>query len=223
MDTLALAAQRAYSATVGRGAVAIAVTGTSSEAGSSDFAHSFAQAGSDFGKRVLLLSASRTNATNVQCKSDVESVIVMAVRETARLSRLEVPQGTQLHAMLNDSMQLSSVISGWTDAFDTIIIDCPAYGVSNPAIYTPLTATAADAVLLVAMPGTLPRQEFDSICQWVAESGAELSAIILNDKYNPTLAQEMAREAARFRHFWPRFPDMVARRVANFPLLNRYH
>ncbi len=221
MDTLALAAQRAYSATVGRGAIAIAVTGASSEAGSSEFARAVATAGSDFGKRVLLLKACRTTEALGDYKSDLENVKSRAIQETDRLSVLEVPTGTQLHSMLNDSMHLSSVLSGWTGAFDAIIIDCPAYGVAAPAIYTPMTASAADAVLLVTMPGTLPRQEFDAISQWLAESGAELSAIVLNDRHNPTLAQEIVREAGRLKRIWPGFPDFVARKVSAFPLLNR--
>ena len=220
-DTVSLAAQRAYSATVGRGAMAIAITGTSLEAGASDFAMAVAIAGSDFGKRVLLLRASHANADNRPCEPDLESVREMAVRKSDCLSVLEVPHGTRLHSILNDGMRLSAVLASWSDAFDAIIIDCPPFGVASPAIYTPLTALAADAVLMVAMPGTLPSKEFDEICQWLAESGAELSALVLNDHFNPTLGQEIIREAGRLKRIWPRFPDFVARRIARYPLLNR--
>lgn len=223
MDTLALAAQRAYSATVGRGAIAIAVTGTSDEAGSPEFARAIAIAGSNFGKRVLLIKSCRKTDSQCDYGCDLESVKLRAIPETERLSVLEVPTGTELHSKLNDSMQLSSVLSGWTSAFDAIIIDCPAYGVAAPAIYTPMTASAADAVLLVTMPGTLPRQEFDAISQWLAESGAELSAIVLNDRHNPTLAQEIVREAGRLKTIWPGFPEFIARKLTAFPLLNRYN
>ena len=222
-DRLALAAQRAYSATVGRGAMAIAVTGTSIEAGSSEFAKAVARAGSDFGKRVLLLKAGHGTGGNYHCEADLESVMSRAIRETEFLSVLEVPHGTSLHSMLNDSMHLSAVLSGWAEAFDAIIIDCPPYGVVSPAIYTPLTASAADAVLMVAMPGTLPTKEFDEVCQWLAESGAELSALVLNDQFNPTLGQEIIREAGRLRRFWPRFPEIIARQIGRYPLLNRYN
>lgn len=227
-DTLSLAAQRAYSATVGRGATAIAVTGTSVDARSSQFARAIAAAGANFGRRVLLLNATTFMSGTgdfeaCECEADVESVARLATRESERLSVLEVPKGTRLHAMLNDSRHLSKALSGWTGMYDAIVIDCPAYGAVSPPIYTPLTASAVDAVLLVGMPGTLPSQEFEAVCQWLGESGAELSALVLNDQANPTLGQEIIREARRLKRLWPGFTDFVTRQVGKYPLLNRHN
>ena len=221
-DDVNLAAQRAYSATIGRGAIAVTVTGTSVQAEASTLARAMAETGAGFGKRVLLLTANGHEAA-ADIEATPEAVATAARSLGNRLSWLDIPRGSTLHACVNDNKRLVELFSGLSGSFDAVILDSPPYGVENPVIYTPLTAAAFDAVVLVAEPGVHPRQEFEAICSWLSESGGVISAVVLNDAKNPTLAHEINREARRLQRLWPAFPEIVRRMVAAWPQLNSHH
>lgn len=221
-DSISVAAQRAYSATLGRGAIALSVVGTSEDAGASRLAAAIAISGAAFGKRVLLMRAVNTPAS-APLDCDAASLRNAATRIRDRLYLLDVPAGTQLHSLMNDGLKLLAAFADWTSEFDAFVIDCPPYGAEDPALYTPLTASATDAVLLVSTPGAIPREEFDAILKWLKESGADPSAIVFNDRFNPTLGQEMVRETERLRRLSPGLASFVARRIAAWPPLNRHY
>lgn len=220
-ENLGLAAQRAFSATIGRGAVAVAVAGGNLQSGSSEMARAIAEAGANFGRRMLLVRAVPVEETAGDFGIGVECLRARATQLRDRLFLAEVPSGTELHSVLNDSRRLAAIFADWSHEYDGIILDCPAYGDPSPVIYTPMAAAAVDAVLLVTTSGTMPKAKFESLKQWLAESGAQLSAIIINDRFNPTLAQEVVREARRLKRLAPWLPGLVARQTGRFPALNR--
>ena len=222
--SLHLAAQRAWSATLGRGARTLAVTGSEPDAGTAEAAFAIASAGAAFGKRVLLVRAfhSDPGQPSARLETDAQSVIAAARPAGDLLWQLDVPTRTAMHALLNDGQHLPSVIATWLAHFDAIVFDCPPFEAEQPPIYTPLTASAADAVLLVTLPGTSPRAAMDEVLKWLGESGAILSALVLNDRENPTLAQEMIREARRFARLAPGLVRWIERRIGGWTALNTH-
>ena len=221
-DDIHLAAQRAYSVTIGRGAIAVAVTGTSENAGSDNLARTMAETGAGFGKRVLLLTANGLEPGG-DIGASAEAIAAMARPLGNRLWTLDIARGSAFHACANDNKRLVDVFAALASMYDAIILDSPPYGRENPVIYTPLTAAAFDAVILVAEPGVHPRQEFDAICSWLSESGGIISAIVLNDNRNPTLSHEIVREARRLERIWPALPRFMERTIAAWPPLCRHH
>lgn len=219
-----LAAQRAYSATLGRGARTLAVTGSAADAGSADLAGDIAAAAAAFGKRTLLVRAAHAPGAGLGMPlgDDLDSVWQAARPLGDLLWELTVPAGTALHALLNDGQRLPAAMAGWLPRFDTVILDCPPFEADMPALYTPLTASAADAVILVTLPGAAPRAGLEEVLKWLTESGAVVSALVLNDRFNPTLAQEMIREAARFARLAPGLVRYVTRKVNGWTALNMH-
>lgn len=221
-----LAAQRAYSATLGRGARSLAVTGSQPDAGSCGLAEDIAAAGAAFGKRVLLVRA-RLRHSGEPMGEDIATsteAIWKACRTAGNmLWTIDVPAGTELHALLNDGQRLALAVADWLERFDAVVFDCPPFETVQPAIYTPLTASAAEAVVLVTLPGTVPRAGMEEVLKWLTESGAVVSALVLNDRLNPTLAQEMIREARRFQRFLPRLVAWMTRKVEGWAALNMHH
>jgi len=218
-QSVELAAQHAFSATIGRGAVA--VTGTSPDSGASQVARAMAAVGANFGRRTLLIRAVPAVGAPEPRAADVDSVRAAATEVRPRLYEVEAPVGTDLHVVLNDSKRLTDAFAEWAWFFDGIVVDCPAYGEATPPLFTPMTAAAADAVILVGLSGAMPRAIFETVLRWLSQSGATLSALVLNDRHNPTLAHEIIRESRRLRRVLPWLPGFVARRVAAVPALNR--
>lgn len=215
------AAQRAFSATIGRGAASLAVVGVAPEAEAGLFAEAVAAAGAAFGRRILLL---RTLAAGGEIlDGEAEAIAAAAGRAAAGHFVLDVAAGCELHRIVNDTRRLRAVLEGLRTRFDAVVLDCPPFGAVEPALYTPLAAAATEAVLLVALPAVTPGHVFDAVQKWLAESGASIAAVALNDRFNPTLAQELVREAERAQRFAPFLPDFVRRRIAPWGPLNRYH
>lgn len=225
-DSLDSAARRAFSATIGRGAFSVAVTGISPAADAATFAGAIAAAGAAFGRAILLVRVAPIGGgfAGANC---AEANLLDAVTETARqddgVFRFVILPGSPLHCVMNDTKKLGESLGSLRGRFDSVVIDCPSWGTPDPPIHTPLAAAAADMVLLVATPATTARHTFDSVRKWLAESGAELTAIVLNDRFNPTLAQELTREIGRIAVFAPWLANFVRRRVAIWGPLNRYH
>lgn len=219
-STLQNAAQRAFSATIGRGAFSVAVTGVSANADSSALALAMAGAGAAFGRRILAVRA--MSRGGIATDGSAQDVAGTAVRLPDGVFLLDAATGCELHRILNDTRRLRETIDAWRGAFDAVVFDCPPFDAAEPVIYTPLTAAAAEAVLLVALPAATPRPAFDAMCKWLTESGAALDAVVLNDRFNPTLAQELARESRRLKHLAPFLPRL-ARHMARWDQLNRHH
>ncbi|HMQ57551.1 MAG TPA: hypothetical protein PKE65_03290, partial [Rhizobiaceae bacterium] len=104
-----LAAQRAYSATIGRGARSLAVTGSSPKADASEFAFDIAAAGAAFGRRVLLVRARNRDFAALEpapLDANIDSVWAATRQDRQNLFEIVVPAGTALHAVLNDGQRL---------------------------------------------------------------------------------------------------------------------
>ena len=220
-----LAAPRAYSATLGRGAHTLAVTGSQPDAGSAELAFDIAAAGAGFGKRVLLVRA-HLNGPGTVRQGDIgiglDDVRAASKPAANMLWTLDVPAGTSLHALLNDGQGLPAASAEWLGFFDSVVFDCPPFEGPQPALYTPMTASAAEAVLLVALPGAMARGGMEEVLKWLTESGAVVSALVLNDRFNPTLAQEMIREANRLRRIAPGIVRFITRKVEGWAALNMH-
>lgn len=217
-----LGAQRAYSATLGRGAFCVAVTATCPEAGGPDFARAIAEAGADFGKSILLVKASSLVQGGDE-SSLGEDVLTCARQTPAGYLELDVTANGVLHRTLNDSNGLSGLLDGWRVHVDGVVLDLPAFGGAGAGVYTPLAASAATAVLMVGLPGFTESHVMGEAMKWLADSGATLSGLILNDERNPTLAQEILREAGRLRTILPFAPRLAERLVSRWAPLHRHH
>ena len=91
----------------------------------------------------------------------------------------------------------------------------------------PDSQVVLSAVATMMMPATsstaMARVMLKDTLSWATESGGTILAIVVNDRFNPTLAEEMVREAQRVSRMLPFFPRFVAGKAALFPALNRHH
>lgn len=220
--SLNLGAQRAFSATLGRGAFCVAVTSTCPEAGGADFARAMAEAGADFGKRILLIKAASLSPGDDKSPAG-QAVLSCARNADAGHLELHVCANGELHRTLNDNARLASLLEGWRPFLDGVILDLPPFGGAGVGVYAPLAASAAGAVLLIALPGVTESHVMGEALKWLADSGANLSGLVLNDCRNPTLAQEIVREAGRLKNILPFAPRLAERLVARWAPLHRHH
>jgi Mrp family chromosome partitioning ATPase len=110
----------------------------------------------------------------------------------------------------------------WREAHsdrDAIVIDCaPALAGENDSIPGVVAARSADAIVLVGRGGSSTRESID--LAKAALNPAEIVGIIVNGRDQPTVGDEVAREAMRLSRFLPPLGRALAKRARRWSLLD---
>ena len=93
---------------------------------------------------------------------------------------------------------LESYIAGWLDQFDAVIVDTGSFNRDSPALVpAERIVGACDATLLVVLAGSTTEPTVRHTCDRILSAGGSLAGCVLNERYNPSLKQELLRESAR--------------------------
>jgi len=115
--------------------------------------------------------------------------------------------------------RLRHIIETSTANYDCVVVDIAPINELGTRIADGAAAAAAcGQVYIVALAGQIDRASFASCLNLLSASGVVLRGLVLNDRFNPTLAAEMAREAERLRVLSPRLSRWLARKA----LANRF-
>lgn len=215
-------AQRIHAATFAKNMRAIGISAVETEAGSGGLARDIAVTTAGFGKRVMLINAREMSEFGITGNT-AAAFMKGAIASNEGFLDVRIIRGSNAHRTINNAQQLSQLLLELAETVDAIIIDLPAHDEPMPAVYAPITAVAMDAVFLAAMPSLTTALQLGEAISWLTESGAIIAAIVVNDRFNPVLGDEIIREAKRLTRFFPFFPRFIERLVANSPALNRYH
>ena len=138
--------------------------------------------------------------------------------------RLPVRPSAETVYKFRDPATLREVFSEELTRYDAIIIDLAPVPNSDPAaIPGAIGASACDSVLLVGMTGRITRYDLDAAIDALKATNAPLAGIILNDRDNPTLGAEIAREARRIERFLPRLSRSIQKVANRVRLLNLHN
>ncbi len=103
--------------------------------------------------------------------------------------------------------------------YRTIIVNLPMLD-QEAYIDGALAAVACDTVFLVCAAGRTDRQRLSHAISALRSIQVPLSGLILNDRDNPTLGAELARQVHRFNRYMPRMCDAAERWLTRTPLLS---
>ena len=212
LDTLnTRCAQRIHAATFAKGVRSIGIAAAETQSNAGELAREIAAVTAGFGKRVMLVNSRETSDFGVRGK-DVSDFMQGAVKNNDGFLEVRISRGSDAHRMMNDSNQLKLLMAGLDALVDVIVFDLPAHDEAMPAIYAPIAASALEAVFLVALPNVTTNQKLLDAISWLRESDAKVAGLVVNDKFNPTLGEEIVREARRLRRILPFLPGFAARR-----------
>jgi hypothetical protein len=223
LETLnARCALRIHAATFAKEARSVGIVAAETQSNAGVLAREIAVITAGFGRKVMLINARETSDTGVQGKTAAEFVS-NAIVGFEGILEVRILRGSEAHRALNEGRQLTALLADLAELVDAVVFDLPAHDEAMPAIYAPIAAAALDAVLLVTLPTVTTNLKLEETISWLSESGAAILAIIANDRFNPTLGEEIVREAKRLRKLVPFLPGFAARQVAKFSALNRHH
>jgi protein-tyrosine kinase len=216
--------QRMYAATVARGLRQLAVTAAEAGEGVSTIAYALARRAAAAGERTLLVEfnmfrPSLAGRLGIQekpawrCDPD-SSFAAMTEFPSIRLSLLPAPQGLSSADLIrfSDSRAMTELFAAWRSRFDVIICDCSAINRANKGnIAAASICGAGAAAILVVLAGQTPARRVSDAVASLAEGGINVTGTILNKRFDPSLYQELMREAKRIEPFWPGFSKRIRR------------
>lgn len=215
-------AQRIHAATFAQSVRTLGISAVETEAKSGDLAREIAITTAGFGKRVMLINARELSEYGVT-GGTARDFLKGAIDSNEGILDVRIVRGSDAQRTINDRSALHALLTELAELIDAIVFDLPAHDEEMPAVYGPIAALVLDSVMLVAMPSVTPTIKLKEALSWLRESGAVIAAIVLNDRYNPTLGDEIIREFRRISKYFPFLQRLIEAQVAAFPALNRHH
>ncbi len=193
----------------GQGQRIIAVAGVDAQSGVSTLCAGLAAFAARSGQRTLLLQLSRPIAEAADGWRLDSEPAKAALPDAGGFDCLPAA----CHANGLSLTDISSLRRGLDQLgkYDTIVADiAPLREIGTRAVDGAAAAAACRRIYLVALAGQIDRTAFASAMNLLDASRIELAGLILNDRFNPTLAAELAREAGRLRIVAPRLSRWLA-------------
>lgn len=206
-----------WRATFGTGLRMLAITAAAEHEGTSTLALTLARRGAAARRRTLLVELTTRGSAladghglDRQDWSEAEGSADAAMRAFGEgLTVLPAPSLGRPSPALREVETLRALRARWLDRFDLVVLDLPPLLAADPHDMDPVTAASvADGTVLSVMARVTRETALIGAADLLRRAGVSVLGAVVNDRDNPTLADEMAREAGRLA---PLAPGMVRR------------
>lgn len=171
-------------------------------------------------KRALLIDASGL-ASASQKSSDKHIIASALIADPLGYSRVSLRPCTDELLPMRDIERIKKILNDNFKNFDVVIIDTPpAHDVNGHALPATIVANACDIVLLLCVTANVTRSLIEEACAKLRAVNAPLSGVIINRREQPTLGAEIAREARRFKRYFPKSSAKLERSALASVFLN---
>ncbi|MGN7613791.1 CpsD/CapB family tyrosine-protein kinase [Magnetococcales bacterium HHB-1] len=137
-----------------------------------------------------------------------------------KLALLPAPKSPQVALRLRENSVLTETISAWQQEFDAIVFDTSAINSINHAnIPTETVSSHCEGTLLIVLAGVTSTVSVQTATQKLSDAGARLVGTVFNDRFNPSLADELCRETHRFDRWLPKLMQKLRSRIRRSALL----
>ncbi|MFO1036117.1 MAG: hypothetical protein U1E45_04660 [Geminicoccaceae bacterium] len=219
-----------YARTLGAGVRSLAITAPKVGSGTTTLALALSRRASAAGRRVLLVefNSSRPSLATVL---DVQTRDWALHDGTAANAMVPVPGGSLavLPASMRGALSIESrepkviqaAFQHWTETYDCVVADMPPVDLPGQvALPAPSLCAAAEGTLLVVLAGATTATELAAAARTLAAANARVLGCVVNDRFNPTLAQELARETHRLDRFLPRLSRAIRDKLSRIELFS---
>ncbi len=205
---------------VASGLQCIAVTAAHGGEGTSTIAAALARRAQHAGKTVLLAEIFAAKPT-LAARCGMQLPAGEPVRIGAEgFSVLAVPPDAPANWQQRDFFAWK--MAAWQRDHDLVVLDlspvlaspAPGEGMGSLAV-----AAAAACTLMVVLAGRTKAEAVKRAQDRLDRAGANLLGIVLNDRENPSLREEMEREVSRIAGFLPGLARRLLARVRRLPVL----
>lgn len=207
----------------------VCVTAANAGEGVSTLSLALARRGTASGLKTLLIDASvrrspkssllwPTHSRGAPSQRWVRNVVTR-VDETG-LDLLPAPAGVGA-LILRDAQALRRIFDVELVDYDLIVVDtAPLFPADHNAIPAEAVAAVCATTVLVVLAGVTSEHAARDAVERLLVSGANLSGAVFNDRFNPSLAEEIACKFDRFAWLAPGLVAWLQMRVRRNAILN---
>ena len=171
-------------------------------------------------KRTLLIEATGLASASPE-PSDQQILASRPSRDRRGFDRVALRPSVQELLPMRDIARLRTLFNEEFSSYQVIIIDIPPVrDTSGHALPATIIANACETVLLICLTATVTRTLIEDACSALRAVNAPIAAIIINRREQPTLGDEIAREARRFRNRFPKTAAKIEHRALAADILN---
>jgi len=216
-----------YLGTFGRGARTVAVSSVQGGHGASMLAHALAARATNAGLRALYLDLNLFRPAfptqQIAWRPDDHSVHSALVPRDHAAPFEVAPAPTKAGSlMFREPSVLKRLLEERLSEYDAIIIDTSALCAVNAGNIPPeILAAACDTCILVMLSGSTKQAHARLAVDRLQAAGAKIAGVVLNDRDNPTLADEMCREVNRLKRWLPTMTERLCRWLRRKDLLRQ--
>lgn len=213
-----------YLATFGQGARVVGITSVRGGSGVSVLAAALAER-SQRQTRTLFVGLSDPTAA-VPAQATVwqptdEDVVEYAVTDSRGFDALvALPNPEQSFAFRN-AIAMRGMFDRLLDTYGAIVVDLAAVE-PRERVAVPVTtiASACESVVVVCLAGRDTRSALNRAATALRQANAPLQGVVINDRYNQTIADEMIDGASRYQKFAPGLVERLISVIQRARLLN---
>lgn len=216
-----------YLGTIGRGARTVAVTGVQSGDGVSLLAQALAARAADAGLNAIYLDLNlfrpAFGGPQIGWRPGDQSVHqALLPPEGTRSFQVVASPPRENGLLFRESSSLRQLLTQQLATYDVVIVDTSALCAVNRAnIPAEILAAACDTCVLVMLAGVTKNEAARLAIDRLKSAGAKIAGVVLNDRDNPTLADEMCREVNRLRRLLPGLTRRLCRWLRGRDLLRQ--
>jgi protein-tyrosine kinase len=217
-----------YARTIGSGYRSIAITSAQAGEGVSTLVQALAKRVVASGRKVLMVELNVLHPDFTQrlgvsvkdwqlSKNDMPSSIL----DIGEFSLLPAPIQTKSLLQLREPSLLKESIDLWLTKFDVVIIDTsPVNAVNGGNIPAEHVCAACDGVVFTVMAGATSESAIVEALKRLSSSETHILGSVINDKLNPSLANELIRETYRLEKWLPNMMNSLRNWIRHSILLN---
>lgn len=221
-----------YARTLGQGMRSLAICAANSGEGVSMLAVALARRAQAGGHRVLLVEMNLYQPTMANQFGLERQAWLPALHtnEPSQLPMINMERGFGLlpaslsheaSVRLREPNVLEGCLRDWLGSYDHVIFDTSPLNATNQNnIPAERIAAACDGCFMLVLAGVTSQTAIIQAKRHLDAVGARLVGAAFNDRLNPSLAFEIARESDRVARFLPRLSAWLKRKVALSALLN---
>lgn len=219
-----------YRYVVADGVRSLVVTAASSDDGATTLAYALARRASRAGRSVLLVELNLYRPSldalvgldRVDWSPDDTGSVDAAITRFGAdgMAALPAPAVETVAAAFREVDVLERFVERLSQAYDLIVIDAGPVGVRNARNIPPLSVCrAVGTVLFSVMSRQTSETDAAAAVELVRGEGARILGAVINDRDNPSLGEELEREANRLRRIAPPIVRWLHRMIRRASLL----
>ena len=217
-----------YARTIGSGFKSIAVTSALAGEGVTTLVEALANRAIASGRKVLMVDLNMlhpdfTQRLGISVKDWQlsKSALPLSIVDIGDSCLLPAPIGAKSLLQLREQSLLKESIDLWLTKFDVVIIDTsPVNAVNRGNIPAEHVCAACDGVVFMVMAGATSESAIVEALKRLSSSDTRILGSVINDRLNPSLANELIRETYRLEKWLPNMMNSLRNWIRHSNLLN---